>query len=266
VPDLATPAGALHYRVDGPAEGPPIVLLNSMGTDLGMWDPQAGELALTRRVVRLDTRGHGGSAPGPGPCTVDMLAGDVLGLLDALGIGRADVVGLSLGGMTALRLAVRAPARVGRLVLCCASAHLPPAEGWHSRAAAVRQGGMAAVADAVLARWFTPGFAAAQPELVGRARAMLLATDPQGYARCCEAIAAMDQRGDLSAVTAPTLVLGGEDDPATPQPHQRELAQGIAGARLVLLHAAHLATLERPADATREIAAHLRGTGQEGTT
>jgi 3-oxoadipate enol-lactonase len=178
---------------------------------------------------------------------MDDLGSDLLALLDRLGIERASLCGLSIGGMISMWVAAHAPERVERLVLCSTSARLGPPETWHERAATVRAEGMAAVADAVLGRWFTPGFAAAHPDVIERIRGVLSATPPEGYAGCCEAIAEMDLTPDLPSISAPTLVIAGEQDPSTPPEHGRRIADLIPGARLeVISPAAHLATIERP--------------------
>ncbi len=243
------------HRFDGPDDAPVVVLSNSLGTDLHLWDAQVAALARHLRVLRYDTRGHGQTPATPGPYTLDALAGDALALLDHHGIERASFAGVSLGGMTAMAVALAAPERVDRLVLCCTSAALGPAQGWHDRAALVRAQGMAAVVDAVLARWFTP---AAPPALVEPVRAMLLATDPDGYAACCEAIAAMDLLRHLPGITAPTLVITGADDPATPPEHGQAIAAAIPAARLLSVpSAAHLANVERASIVTTAMLAHL---------
>lgn len=241
--------GRLHWQAEGPDGAPALVLLNSVGSDLSMWDPVVGPLAEQLRVVRIDTRGHGRSAPQRSVRTPDVadLGADVLGALDELGLARVDLAGLSLGGMTAMWLAIHHPERVARLALLCTSAHLPPAQAWHDRATSVRADGMPAVADAVVARWVTPGLAERDPVLLPRLRAMLTGTDAEDYAWCCEAIAALDLRPDLPRIAAPTVVLAGADDPATPPGHGAVIAAGIPGARLVVVEdAAHLATVEQP--------------------
>jgi len=209
--------------------------------------------------VRYDHRGHGGSPVPPGPYSLEQLAGDVLALLDDLGIERASVGGVSLGGMIAMWLAAHAPERVERLVVCCSSAHMPPASAWHERAAAVRAAGsVGAVVDAVAERWTTPGFRAAHPEVVEGLRAMLVETPPEGYAGCCEAIAGTDLRAALPSISAPTLVIVGEQDPATPPPHGRAIAGAVPGARLESLSpAAHLAGVEQPDACAALILEHL---------
>ncbi|GAA4358246.1 3-oxoadipate enol-lactonase [Angustibacter luteus] len=248
----------LHVVQDGRADGPPLLLGSSLGTTGVMWQPQVDRLAEAWRVVRYDHRGHGGSDVPAGPYSLDDLGGDVLALLDRLEIERTSYVGLSLGGMVGMWLAMHAPQRIDRLVLVCTSARLGPAQGWRDRAHAVLDGGMAAVADPVVARWFTPGFAAVQPHVVAAARADLLAVPPVGYAGCCEAIAAMDLLADLPRISAPTLVIAAADDPATPPEHARAIVSAVPGARLALLDdAAHLANLEQPDAVTRLVLDHL---------
>ena len=214
---------------DGPPDAPALVLLDSLGSSLAMWDPQVEAFARHFRVVRFDLRGHGRSPAPAGPYEIADLGADVLALLDRLGIERAHLCGLSLGGMTALWLAEQAPERVDRLVLCCTSARLEPSEAWTARAALVRAGGTEAVADAVVGRWFTPAYAASHPDLVARMRAMIAAIDAEGYASCCEAIAAMDLRPALASVRAPTLLIAGADDPAIGPDHSERIAASIEG-------------------------------------
>jgi 3-oxoadipate enol-lactonase len=237
----------LWHRVDGVAAGTPVLMINSLGADLSMWEPQLDALGGRHRVIRYDARGHGRSAVPPGPYTVDDLGRDALALLDGLDVARAHVVGLSLGGMTAMWLAAHAPERVGRLVLCCTSAQLGPPGPWAERAALVRARGAAAVAEAVVGRWLTPAFAAARPADVATLRAMVAATPAEGYAGACAAIERMDQRSALPGITAPTLVIAGADDPATPPAHAELIAAAVPGARLEIVpDAAHLATWQHP--------------------
>jgi 3-oxoadipate enol-lactonase len=193
-----------------------------------------------------------------GPYSIDDLADDLLLLLDRLEVERAHVVGLSLGGMTAMRLAARDPERVDRLAVLCTSALLGPAQAWHDRAATVRAQGTGAVAEAVVGRWYTGEFAALHPDRVAAAEAMVAATPAEGYAGCCEAIAAMDLTGDLSAIAAPTLAIAGADDPATPPEHLERIAAGVKdGSLLVVPGAAHLAAGEQPEAVTRALLDHL---------
>lgn len=251
-------AVALHHEVAGPEGDTALLLAGSLGTTLAMWDQQVDALSERLRVVRFDLRGHGGSPLPSGPYEIADLAGDVLRLIDDLGLERVSFCGLSIGGMVGMWLAAHAVERINRLILVCTSAHLPPAAAWAERAAAVRAAGTTeAVADAVLARWLTQDFAAARPDVVADLRAMLVATPPEGYAACCGAIERMDLREDLACIRAPTLVIAGADDPATPPQHARAIADAVPGAQLEILEpAAHLATVERPREVTRLILTH----------
>src|SRR5438270_3909234 len=195
-----------------------------------MWRPQSDRLGERFRTLCWDVRGHGASEVPPGPYSMDDLGSDLIALLDRLEIERASLCGLSLGGMISMWLAAHAPERVERLVLCCTSAQLGPASAWTERAAAVRAAGVESIADAVLARWFTPEFGVAHPEVLRRMRRILAATPSEGYAGCCEAIAAMDLRSELPSIAAPTLALAGEQDPATPPEHLRRIAELIPDA------------------------------------
>ena len=236
-----------HRLLTGPAGAPVVVLANSLGTDLSMWDGVAAALGGRFRLLRFDHRGHGGSAVLPGPYRIEDLGRDLLELLDALGLERVSYCGLSLGGMVGMWLAAHAPERVDRLALCCTSAWLPPAEGWLDRAARVRAGGTGAVAGVALARWFSPDWAAGHPAEVERARTMLVNVPAEGYAGCCEAIAGMDLRAELPSIAAGTLVIAGGNDLATPPSHGEAIAAAVPRARLVVLpRRAHLAPVEEP--------------------
>jgi 3-oxoadipate enol-lactonase/4-carboxymuconolactone decarboxylase len=257
---MTTRAGV---RVEGPEGAPYLVLLNSLGTSAEMWEPLVGPLAEQFRVVRIDARGHGDgpvSPPGTELGIAD-LARDVLDVLDALGVSRAHVAGVSVGGMTALWLAVHHPERVGRLALVCTSALLGPATGWLDRAATVRGGGMVTVADPVISRWLTPALAARDRALVDRLHATFTRIDVESYAQCCEAIAAMDQTDDLRRVAAPTLVVTASGDTAIPPVHGFALHAGIPGSRLeVLAGAAHVPTFDQPALLASLLLQHFEAT------
>jgi 3-oxoadipate enol-lactonase len=250
----------VHVEVDGPAEAPALVLSGSLGSTLSAWDPQVAALRDRFRLIRYDHRGHGRSPVPPGPYRIEDLTGDVLALLDRLGVPRAHFCGLSMGGMVGMRLAATAPDRVDRLVLCGTSALLGPPEQWAQRAAAVRAGGTASIAATVVGRWLTPPFAAAHPELVERLQAMVAGIPDDGYAACCGAIEHMDLRPLLGQVRAPTLVIVGAADPATPPEHGARIVAGIPGARMVVLDgAAHLANAEQPDAVTGLLLDHLTG-------
>jgi 3-oxoadipate enol-lactonase len=242
----------LGYRFDGDPAAPTLVLSGSLGTTFGVWERQ---LPLTERfrLLRYDHPGHGSSPPVDEPLSIGDLGAGVVTLLDEHELDRVSFCGLSLGGMVAMWLAIHAPERIDRLVLCCTSAHLGPPEQWQERAELVRRGGMATVADAVVGRWFTSGF----PDR-DRYRAMLLATDPESYARCCEAIRDMDLRPELPRIVAPTVVIAAAEDPSTPVPHAETIVRAIAGSRLLVIpNAAHLANAERPEPVNEAVLEHL---------
>jgi 3-oxoadipate enol-lactonase / 4-carboxymuconolactone decarboxylase len=235
---------ALHHRLEGPEGAPVVMFANSLGTTLEMWDDQATSLGDRHRVLRFDTRGHGRSPVPPGPYTVDDLADDALELLDHLGIERVAFCGLSLGGAIGMTLALKAPERLERLVLCSTAMQFGPPEQWHDRAATVRSEGMDAVAPASIERWFTPDAPDAVRE---KFDAMLRSADPDGYASCCEAIAALDLRGRLGGVRLPTLTIAATGDPVTPPTALAAIAAEIPGARSVVIDAArHIVNAEKP--------------------
>ncbi|MEV8566271.1 3-oxoadipate enol-lactonase [Streptomyces sp. NPDC051322] len=253
----------LHHRCDGPTGAPPLLLGPSLGTSLAVWDAQAPALAERHRVVRWDLPGHGGTPAGllralgtDLAVTVADLAGLVITLADSLGIDRFAYAGVSLGGAVGAWLAVHHPERVTTLALVCSSARFGGPEGWQERAALVRGQGTEALTSGAPGRWFTPAFAhtPAATAMVGD----LLATSAAGYADCCDALAGFDLRADLARITAPTLVVAGQQDPATPLDHATELADGIPGAVLVEIPAAsHLAPVEQPGPVLAALTGHL---------
>jgi 3-oxoadipate enol-lactonase/4-carboxymuconolactone decarboxylase len=246
----------LHFRDEGPRGAPALVLLGSLGSDVQIWDAVTPELSRNLRVIRVDTRGHGGSPVPAGPYTMAELGADVIAVLDRLELARAHVCGISLGGMIGMWLAAHAPERVERLSLLCTSARLAPRQPWLDRAALVRKQGTGAVAEAVVGRWLTPAFAQQQPALAQALRAQVASTPAEGYAACCEAIASWDGLDGLHRIVAPTLVVAGEKDPAIPPLHAQVIAAGIARARLTLIEAAHMPLVERPRELARLLLAH----------
>ena len=230
----------VHRVAEG--EGAPLILSSSLGTTHRMWDANVPALATRYRVVRYDHPGHGDSPPGPR--TIEGLAHEVLGLADELGLDRFVFCGISLGGFLGMWLGANASERLDRLFLCCTAPRLPPPEQWLDRAANVREHGVGFIADSVVARWFTPRFAD-----TARYRDMLASTPAEGYARCCEAIAPMDLRNELSRIKVPTTVIFGRHDPVTGDEPRRLLA-GVGD--VVELDAAHLAAVEA-ADAFNEV-------------
>lgn len=251
----------LYWTESGRADAPPLVLSNSLGCTLDMWEHQLEALGEHHRVIRYDQRGHGGSPAGAGPATLSDLGSDVLALLDHLDVRSASFAGVSLGGMVGMWLAAHAPARIDRLALCCTSALLTPREMWLDRAAAVREHGTSEIVSATVERWFTPNFRQHCASETAQYAAMIANADDECYASCCEVIAGMDLRGDLASITVPTLVVAGADDPATPPEHGESIAAGIGGnARLeVVPHAAHLANVERPQEVNRLLVEALSG-------
>lgn len=250
------------YELTGPPQAPVVVLSNSLGTDRTMWDAQLPALSARFRVLRYDQRGHGKTPATSGPYDLELLGRDVLGLLDHLEIGRVHFAGVSLGGMTGMWLACNAPERIDRLALLCTSAALGPASDWRERAEFVRANGTSAMVESTLQRWFTPALSSRQ-DVSAKYGAMIAATDDEGYAGCCEAIAAMELDERLAEITAPTLVVAGYDDPATPPEHAERIAGSVAGARLeVLDSAAHLANVERSEQVDRLLDEHFAGEEQ----
>lgn len=236
----------LYATVDGRPDGPTLVLGPSLGTTTGLWEPALPRLAQRFRVVRYDHRGHGGSPVPPGPYRLDDLGGDVLALLDRLGVDRAHVAGISLGGMVAMWLAANAPDRVDRLLPMCTTTRFTPPSMWVARAAAVRADGLASIVDGVLARWLPPG---ASPELVAAARTLMAGVPDEGYAATCAALEVADLGPALERIAAPTLVVAGQLDPASPPADAERIAAGIAGARVAVVPgAAHLAVLSHPVE------------------
>lgn len=247
-----------HHEVAGGSNDPVLLLSSSLGTSLAMWEPQLPRLTERFRVVRYDQRGHGGSPAPSGPYTFAELGADALDLLDAVGCERVSFCGLSMGGMTGMWLAAHAPARIERLVLASTSAQLGPPELWTDRAAVVRERGTEAIAETALERWFTPAFRAREPETVERFRETLVAMSREGYAACCDAIRDWDIRDRLGSIAAPTLVLAGANDPATPPEHGELIAARVPNARLVVLpDAAHLANVEQADLFTDAVLEHL---------
>ncbi|QIN78557.1 3-oxoadipate enol-lactonase [Rubrobacter marinus] len=248
----------LNHVIEGPEDAPVLVLANSLGTTLDMWDPQVPALRERFRLVRYDHRGQGASPVPPGPYGMDDLGRDVLALMDRLGVERFSFAGLSIGGMVGMWLGSAAPERVERLVLLCTAARFDPPDAWEARAKAVRAGGVDAVSDAVLERWFTPALREERPDVLGWAGRMLRNSPPEGYAACCEAIRDADLGPGLGDIAAPTLVVAGTDDPAAPVEEAETIRDGIPGARLAVIErAAHIANVERPEEVTAGILDHL---------
>lgn len=246
MPTMTHDGASIYYTMEGPEDAPVLLLSNSLGTSLAMWEPQAQALGGQFRILRYDTRGHGCSSVPPGAYTIGQLGEDMRALLDHVGVAQAHVCGLSMGGISAMWLALHYPERVRRLVLSNTAAWIGPASGWTERAAKVERDGVATIASAVVSRWLTPDYAAAQPEHVARLEAMLSAMPAAGYAANCLAIRDSDLRTAIGAIRAPTLVISGTGDVPTPPADGRFLAAQIEGARYVELNAAHLSNQQLP--------------------
>ena len=256
MPMLRLTDGDLHYQLDGPATAPVLILSNSLGTDLQMWDAQMPAFTEHLRVLRYDTRGHGQSLVTPGPYSIEQLGRDVLALADALDIQRFSFCGLSMGGLIGQWLAINAPTRIQRLVLCNTAAKIGSDEVWNPRIEMVLRDGpaaMGALRDASIARWFTAEFAEASADKVEPIVGMLAQTSPQGYAANCAAVRDADYRDEIAAITSPTLIVCGTADGVTTPEHGRFMQQQIAGAELVEFHAAHLSNVESGELFTRRV-------------
>ncbi|GAA2978324.1 bifunctional 3-oxoadipate enol-lactonase/4-carboxymuconolactone decarboxylase PcaDC [Actinokineospora diospyrosa] len=256
-PDLA-------FRLDGPADGPPLILGPSVGTTSAVWDPQIPALARRFRVARFELPGHGGTPPLPAGSTVEDLAHLVLRLADSLEWQRFHYAGISLGGAVGSTLALIAPERVGCLALVCTTARFGDPQQWRDRAAFVRAEGTASLVEPTLARWFADP-ETARSALGARLVEDLTTVDTAGYAACCDALSTFDIRDRLADIQAPTLVVAGRADPATPPAHARELVDGIPNANLAEISgAAHLAGVDRPEAVTAALLAFLDDTGSAG--
>jgi 3-oxoadipate enol-lactonase len=260
MPEVTTGDGVkIHYEVEGREDGPPLIFSNSLGTNLHMWDGQMDTATgHGLRVIRYDQRGHGKSEAPPGEYTLERLCLDVIDLLDALKVERTAFCGLSLGGMTGIWLALNHPRRFTRMAQCNTAVWLPPRDLWDGRIRAVQDGGMESVADGVAERWFTPAFRQADPGEANRIRAMILTTDPVGYAGCCAAVRDMDMRDLLETIEAPTLVVIGAQDPATTPERGKFIVEHIPGAQQLVLDSAHLSNVERREDFNQHVLGFLK--------
>jgi 3-oxoadipate enol-lactonase len=257
MPFLQVGNARIRYEVTGAEQAPTLVFSNSLGTDLAMWDPQVAALQRDFRIARYDTRGHGQSSVTPGPYTIDQLADDVIALFDQLKLDRVYFCGLSMGGMTAMSLALRAPQRLQKIVLCGTAPKIGTAETWNTRIDTVTKGGMAAVVDGVLQRWYTSEFRSSAPQAIESTRQTLLKTSVEGYVACCAAVRDADMREAIAGIRMPTLVIAGTHDPVTTPADGRFMEQRIAEARYCELPAAHLSNIEAAAAFTNELSTFL---------
>jgi 3-oxoadipate enol-lactonase len=241
---IETKTARFRYELTGPSNVPVLVFSNSLGTDLRMWDGQVDTFKQRFQVLRYDARGQRDSSITAGPYSIELLAQDVIDLLDGLQIQKASFCGLSMGGMVGMMLAQKFPQRLHKIVLCNTSPKIGTLESWNARIETVNAGGMQAVADGILERWFTPTFRATRRAEVEVTRQMLLESPPKGYVACSAAVRDMDQRETIASIRVPALVISGASDPVTPPADGRFVASQIDGARYVELPAAHLSNVE----------------------
>jgi 3-oxoadipate enol-lactonase len=235
----------LNVSVEGRDSGPTLMMSNSLGCTMAMWEPQMPALTKLFRVIRYDRRGHGKSDMN-GPTSMERYGKDVLAILDDLNIDKVHWCGLSMGGMVGQWLGANAPERFNKIILANTSCYYPDPTNWHNRIKAVREGGLKAVADAVIGGWLTADFREREPETTAKMKAMLIASPVEGYLAACEALSTLDQRALLPKIKSPTLVIAGRQDNATPVAAGELIRSNIPGASMTLLDAAHISNVEQP--------------------
>ena len=249
----------VHWRETGKPDAPAVIFVNSLGTDCRLWDELAETLGRDWRIMLYDKRGHGLTQATPGPYSIAMLADDLLALADYLGLARFAVVGLSIGGLIAQQVSLRAPQRLSALVLANTAAQVGTIDSWNARIDSVTQNGLASIADNVMQRWFTPAFLAGQPDALTGWRAMLCSTPAAGYTATCTALRDADLTAQIGAIVTPTLVVAGDGDHSTPPDLVRATASRIPGARFALIPGCgHIPPAEQPAVLAALIQAHLQ--------
>ncbi|BAT60096.1 3-oxoadipate enol-lactonase 2 [Variibacter gotjawalensis] len=260
MPMITADDGArLNVKVEGPDNAPVLMLSNSLGTDLAMWDVQAPEFSRHFRLVRYDRRGHGKSDAPKGPYSMQRLGRDVIAILDALKIKKTNWCGLSMGGMVGMWLAANAPGRVDRIVLSNTACRYPNGDLWNDRIRTVSEKGTAAIVNGSMERWFTQGYRERAPDKVKPFHKQFLKTNAGGYVACCQAIRDMDQSESIRGITAPTLIIAGSQDAAT-TPRDAEYIQArIKGSELKMLDAAHISNVEQSEAYTATVLKHLHG-------
>jgi 3-oxoadipate enol-lactonase len=259
MPTIQSDGCPIHVEVEGPESAPVLMLSNSLGTDLHMWDAQVPAFTQHFRLVRYDRRGHGRSGAPPGPYSIAMLGRDVLAVLDGLGIRKTNWCGLSMGGMVGMWLGTNAPERVDKLVLSNTTARFASKDPWNDRIKIVREKGMEALVDLTMERWFTKEFRERADDKIKPVRDTLRKTPAQGYIGCCEAIRDMDQADTIGAIAAPTLIIAGRHDPATNVEAAEFIRDRIKGSKVAVLEAAHISNIEQPEAYTKAVLGHLRG-------
>jgi 3-oxoadipate enol-lactonase len=253
----------LHYLVEGPEDAPAIAFLNSLGSDVGMWDPQVEALRSRFRIVRHDSRGHGASDAPEGPYSIEQLGGDVVSLLDALEIERVHLCGVSMGGLVALWMAATHSERTERAIFASTAVKIGSKDFWDERARAVEAGGMKAIRETVIERFLTSSFREASPRMAREVEATLESTPPDGYVASCLAVRDADLTGTVGSIRAPSLIIAGAEDVATPPSDAEKLHEHIPGSELVVLEdASHLCNLEQP-ERFNETVLRFLGSGRE---
>ena len=247
----------LNVSVEGRDGGPTIMLSNSLGATMQMWEPQMAALTKLYRVVRYDRRGHGKSGVPAGPYSMERFGKDVLAILDDLNIEKIHWCGLSMGGMVGQWLGANAPERIEKLILANTSCYYPDPTNWLNRIKAVKEGGIAPIADAVIAAWLTADFREREPQITQRMKAMLIASPVEGYIACCEALSTLDQRDLLPRIKAPTLVIAGRHDVSTPVEASIFIRSHIPNASMTLLDAAHISNVEQSHNFTEAVVGFL---------
>nr|WP_275300498.1 3-oxoadipate enol-lactonase [Pseudomonas sp. AF32] len=252
----------MHYSFDGPQDAPVLLLSNSLGTNLHMWDEQVAAFSEHFRVLRFDTRGHGRSLVTEGPYSIEQLGRDVLAMLDALNLDKVHFCGLSMGGLIGQWLGINAGERLNKLVVCNTAAKIGDPSVWNPRIETVLRDGkeaMVALRDASIARWFTPDFAEAYPEKAKKITDMLAATSPQGYAANCAAVRDADFREQLSSIRVPLLVIAGTEDAVTPPAGGHFIQERVSGAQYAEFRAAHLSNVQAGAAFSARVLDFLLG-------
>lgn len=256
--ELAARTGTLRWSDTGGDHRSTLILIHSLGTDRFLWEPQLGVLSKVRRVVAVDLPGHGESSARPGPYTIEDLGRDVLDIASECGVTRFDVCGVSIGGLISLWLACNAPEAVSTLIAGNTAARLGSADLWAERIEAVETHGMEGIREAVVERFFAPGFGHRSPRDFEAMNRVLAATDPIGYVGCCAALRDADLTEDVARVECPTLIIAGEHDVAAPPEQSNHLGDQIGDSRVVVVpETGHLSNIEAPAIFNREVLAML---------
>ena len=253
MPFVQTKDLRIHYEIEGPESAPVLVFSNSLGTNLSLWEPQLSAFAKRFRVLRYDFRGHGQTTATSGEYSIELLARDVLQLLDALRVDRVHFCGLSIGGMTAMWLGANAPERIRSLVISNSAPKIGKPETWNERIEMVRKNGTTAISEDVLQRWFTAAFRTTNPAVVAKTKQMIDCTNTDGYIGACAAVRDFDFWSKIASISAPTLVIAGSQDASVPAADVQQMAKQIPGARYAELNAAHISNIEDAGRFTSEV-------------